>query len=159
MKSTIKKQYISSNTMVALASLECTHDHLMNKVEALYVSMNVSEKFPELKDIDLNFIRMLLLACDLKINIHKWATGSFFEWDKLDQAVGEAQKTLSNMFLSHKQYLFISVQEQNSTSIHERPLPSNSLHWWPPSRSTTCIALSFKIYMIPHGPFHFPSLS
>lgn len=71
MKSTIKKQYISSNTMVALASLECTHDHLMNKVEALYVSMNVSEKFPELKDIDLNFIRMLLLACDLKINIHK----------------------------------------------------------------------------------------
>lgn len=111
-KSTIEKQHISSNTMVALASLECTHDHLMNKVEALYVSMNVSEKFPELKDIDLNFIWMLLLACDLKINIHKQAIGSFFEWDKLDWAVGGAQKMLSNMFLSHKQYLFISVQEQ-----------------------------------------------
>lgn len=126
MKSAIEKQHISADTMVALASLERTHDHLMNKVEALYASLNVSEKFPELKDIDLDFVRTLLLACDLKINVRKRAIGSFFEWDKLDRAVAGAQKALCNRFVSHERHVFISIQEQSSTNAHERPFPSDS---------------------------------
>ncbi|KAF8131913.1 hypothetical protein EV363DRAFT_1449621 [Boletus edulis] len=93
-KITIEKHSISDDTMEALSSLERTHDRLMNKVEALYTSLNVSDKFPELQDVDLDFVRTLLLTRDLKINIRKRAIGSFFEWDKLDQAVGGAQKAL-----------------------------------------------------------------
>jgi len=59
----------------------------MAKVENLYGSLNVSERFPELRGVDLDFVRTLLLARDLKINIRKRAIGSF-EWERLDQAVG-----------------------------------------------------------------------
>lgn len=80
-----------------MQSLECTHDWLMSKVDILYVSLNMGDKFPKLWDINLNFVWTLLLACDLKINIWKHAIGSFFKWDKLDQAIGGAQKALSKI--------------------------------------------------------------
>ncbi|KAG1804538.1 uncharacterized protein BJ212DRAFT_1486658 [Suillus subaureus] len=66
----------------------------MDKVEVLYLSLNIHNKFPELKGIDLDFVRILLMAQDLKINICKCAIASFFKWDKLDQAVGGAQQAL-----------------------------------------------------------------
>ncbi|KAI9457406.1 hypothetical protein HD554DRAFT_2207210 [Boletus coccyginus] len=74
---------ISNDMLVALQSLQCMHDHLMSKVDILYASLNVDNKFPELQDINLDFVQTLLLAI-----------GSFFKWDKLDQAVGGAQKAL-----------------------------------------------------------------
>jgi hypothetical protein len=77
-----------------MESLERTHERLKEKVEALYASLNVHESFPELRGIDLSFVRLLLMARDLKINIRKRAIGSFFEWDKLDQAVGGKQQAL-----------------------------------------------------------------
>jgi len=93
-KIVMKKQELSNNTMGVMGSLERTHERLMSKVDMLYASLNVGDKFPELQDINLNFVRTLLLACDLKINICKQAIGSFFEWDKLDRAIGGTQKTL-----------------------------------------------------------------
>jgi hypothetical protein len=60
----------------------------MGKVEGLYSSLNIPNQFPDLHDVDLEFVRYLLLARDLKINIRKRAIGSFFEWERLDQAVG-----------------------------------------------------------------------
>ena len=95
-KSIIKKESLSDNTLAALGSLERTHDRLITKVDALYGSLNVQAKFPELDGISLDFVRTLLLARDLKINIRKRAIGSFFEWDKLDRAIGGAQKALGN---------------------------------------------------------------
>ena len=92
----MKKESLSDNTLAALGSLEHTHNRLITKVNVLYRSFNVQAKFPELDGISLDFVWTLLLACDLKINIHKWAIGSFFEWDKLDQAIGGAQKALGN---------------------------------------------------------------
>ncbi|KAG8214170.1 hypothetical protein J3R82DRAFT_10947 [Butyriboletus roseoflavus] len=86
-KAEIEKYDIFKITLEALGSLEHTHDCLMAKVDILYSSLNVSDKFPELKDIPLEFVRTLLLAHDLKINICKQAIGSFFDWDKLDQAI------------------------------------------------------------------------
>ncbi|KAI9571062.1 hypothetical protein HD554DRAFT_2203599 [Boletus coccyginus] len=88
------KQELSDDTMGAMESLEHTHEQLMSKVNMLYASLNVGDKFPELQDINLDFVQTLLLACDLKINICKRAIRSFFEWDKLDWAIGGAQKTL-----------------------------------------------------------------
>ena len=81
----------SDDTLEALQSLERGHSRLMDKVETLYMSLNLHDNFPELKGVDLNFVRTLLLAHDLKINIRKRAIASFFEWDKLDRAIGGAQ--------------------------------------------------------------------
>ncbi|KAF8120229.1 hypothetical protein EV363DRAFT_1191626 [Boletus edulis] len=93
-KTAIEKEHGSDDTLDMLGSLERTHDRLMTKVDALYASLNVCDKFPELKGVSLDFVRILLLARDLKINIRKRAIGSFFEWDKLDRAVGGAQQAL-----------------------------------------------------------------
>ncbi|KAG0695531.1 hypothetical protein DFH29DRAFT_879985 [Suillus ampliporus] len=90
----LAKESHSDDTLEALESLDRGHDHLMDKVEVLYSSLNIHDKFPELKGIDLDFVHILLMARDLKINIRKCAIASFFEWDKLDRAVGSAQQAL-----------------------------------------------------------------
>ncbi|KAG1878248.1 hypothetical protein F4604DRAFT_1880298 [Suillus subluteus] len=92
-RTVVEKGSATEETLDALESLERSHDRLMNKVEALYSSLNVHDRFPELQGVDLNFVRTLLMARDLKINIRKRAIGSFFEWDKLDRAVGGANCT------------------------------------------------------------------
>jgi hypothetical protein len=87
----------NSNSSDQLSSLERTHDRLKSKVEALYASLNVQESFPDLEGIDFDFIQTLLMARDLKINIRKRAIGSFFEWDKLDQAAGGREEALGRL--------------------------------------------------------------
>ena len=93
-RATIEKGNMSSGVLDVLASLECGHARLVTKTEALYSSLNVHDRIPELKDISLEFVQILLMARDLKINIRKRAVGSFFEWDKLDHAVGSKDKPL-----------------------------------------------------------------
>ena len=78
--------------------LDRTHKRLEKKVDNLYGSLNVHQLFPELDGIDFEFLQALLMARDLKINIRKRAIGSFFEWDKLDQAVG-GHETALGMYL------------------------------------------------------------
>ncbi|OSD02619.1 hypothetical protein PYCCODRAFT_1410600 [Trametes coccinea BRFM310] len=76
-------------------SLRRSHAHTVKKVEEFYVSLNVTDHgFPELKNLPLEFVRTLLIARDLKINIRKRAIGSFFEWDKLDRAAGGRDQPL-----------------------------------------------------------------
>lgn len=67
----LAKESHSDDTLEALESLERGHDRLMEKVEILYSSLNIHNKFPELKGIDLDFVRILLMARALKINIRK----------------------------------------------------------------------------------------
>jgi hypothetical protein len=90
----ISKGNASQCTRDAIESLERSHQRLMDKVDVLYASLNVHDRFPELEGINVEFVRTLLLARDLKINIRKRAIGSFFEWDKLDRAVGGTQQAL-----------------------------------------------------------------
>ena len=91
---TIEKGNASPGIMDVLVSLERSHARLVTKAEALYLSLNVHDQFPELKNISLDFVQILLMAWDLKINIHKRVVGTFFEWDKLDRAVGGKDKPL-----------------------------------------------------------------
>ena len=92
---TIEKGFgVSQTALPLLKSMERSHDHLLDKIEALYVSLNIHEKFPELEDLKFEFVQIFLIACNLKINIRKRAIGSFFEWDKLDHAVGGKDKVL-----------------------------------------------------------------
>lgn len=58
----LAKESHSDDTLEALESLERGHDRLMEKVEILYSSLNIHDKFPELKGIDLDFVRILLMA-------------------------------------------------------------------------------------------------
>jgi hypothetical protein len=90
----ISKSEHPTESLNLLASLQETHENLKEKVEALYTSLNVHETFPELQGLDFEFVRTLLMARDLKINIRKRAIGSFFEWDKLDQAAGGREQAL-----------------------------------------------------------------
>ncbi|KIK11678.1 hypothetical protein PISMIDRAFT_19325 [Pisolithus microcarpus 441] len=85
---------VSGRTLEVLDSMEGSHTQLSNKLETLYASLNVQDKFPELDGVQLDFVRILLMARDLKINIRKRAVGSFFEWDKLDRAVGGKDRAL-----------------------------------------------------------------
>ncbi|KAG1801271.1 hypothetical protein EV424DRAFT_1545449 [Suillus variegatus] len=93
-RDTIAKGEMSEDTRDAIESLERVHERLMHKVKVLYASLNVQDRFPELDGLNLEFVRTLLLARDLKMNIRKRAIGSFFEWDKLDHAVGGSQQAL-----------------------------------------------------------------
>jgi hypothetical protein len=91
------KTRFSKNTSKAdevLVNLESVHHTLTARVEDLYLALNIQDSFDALDEIDLPFIHTLLLARDLKINIRKRAIGSFFEWDKLDRAVGGRQQAL-----------------------------------------------------------------
>jgi hypothetical protein len=90
----ITKGNVSQHTLDVIESLEQSHQCLMDKVDVLYTSLNIHDKFPELEGINIEFVQTLLLACNLKINIRKRAIGSFFEWDKLNHAVGGMQQAL-----------------------------------------------------------------
>lgn len=81
-----------------LTALRQAHGDTISKVEDLYVSLNVADSFPEIKGLPLDFVRTLLLARDLKINIRKRAIGTFFEWDKLDRAAGGRDQPLGQLF-------------------------------------------------------------
>ncbi|KIJ58586.1 hypothetical protein HYDPIDRAFT_34030 [Hydnomerulius pinastri MD-312] len=70
-RAALEKDCASEQALDVLDSMEHSHSHLLDKVEALYTSLN-----------------------DLKMNIRKRAIGSFFEWDKLDRAVGGKDKAL-----------------------------------------------------------------
>lgn len=82
-----------------LIGLQETHDQLSDRVEDLYVSLNIQESYPDLQGVGLDFIRTLIMARDLKVNIRKRAIGSFFEWDRLDQAVGGKSNPLGMFIL------------------------------------------------------------
>lgn len=90
----LSKSTSSKDSQRILQALGDTHERLQEEVEALYASLNVPDTFPELRGIDLEFVRILLMARDLKINIRKRAIGSFFEWDKLDQATGGRDQSI-----------------------------------------------------------------
>jgi hypothetical protein len=82
----------------ALKSLEKSHADLLANVEGLYASLNIHDTFPELHGMSLDFVRTLLIARDLKINIRKRAIASLFECDKLDRAVGGKANPLGILF-------------------------------------------------------------
>ncbi|KAI9462266.1 hypothetical protein HD554DRAFT_2176019 [Boletus coccyginus] len=87
-RNTIANDPVASESLEVPDDLERTYSQLKTKVDALYASLNDQDQYPELDGIEFDFVRVLLLARDLKINIRKRAIGSIFEWDTLDQAVG-----------------------------------------------------------------------
>ncbi|KIK91903.1 hypothetical protein PAXRUDRAFT_13522 [Paxillus rubicundulus Ve08.2h10] len=52
----IEKCSTSTETLNALNSMECSQAHLLKKIETLYTSLNMQDKFPELQGMQLDFI-------------------------------------------------------------------------------------------------------
>jgi len=100
-KLTLSQPSTRSKPTKILKGLEEMHDQLSEKVEELYVSLNIPDSYPDLHGVGLDFVRTLLMARDLKINIRKRAIGSFFEWDRLDQAVGGRSNPLGMFYFAH----------------------------------------------------------
>ena len=128
MRIALQKSHASSDSLEVLASLQRSHARLLNKVDILYASLNVHDKFPELKGVNLEFVQ-ILMARDLKINIRKRAIGSFFEWNKLDRAIGGKEKTLGTFRCKttpHRTHQLTLLQAPNFINRHVRPSPSVS---------------------------------
>lgn len=156
-RTAIEKEQAAEMALEALDSMERTHRRLLEKVEGLYSSLNVQEQFPALDGVNLDFVRTLLLARDLKINIRKRAIGSFFEWDKLDRAVGGKDKALGEWYQSRRVCTSsYSSQARNFTNKPAKRYPSASPHLCPRSESSTSTAKRSNSCTTQHVPFHFP---
>src|SRR5271170_8216007 len=133
-RATLVKSASKEKTQDLLTGLDHTHTRLKSKVDSLYSSLNVADVFPELQGIDFDFIQTLLMARDLKINIRKRAVGSFFEWDKLDQAAGGRQEALgrltsSTVGLSHCSLLGTKLHQHTQKAIaRQKPALISALH-------------------------------
>ncbi|RXW14843.1 hypothetical protein EST38_g11010 [Candolleomyces aberdarensis] len=84
----------ASQVVSTLKDLTSVYDQLSSKLDSLYISLNISESFPTLRDLPFAVVHKLLIARDLKINIRKRAIASFFENERLEQAVGGRNETL-----------------------------------------------------------------
>ena len=100
-----------------LDSLRRTHERAVIKVEELYAALNVTDSFPEVKGLPFEFMRTLLMARDLKINIRKRAIGTFFEWERLDRAAGGRDEPLGKM---RARYLSSTNQYVLGTKLHQQ---------------------------------------
>ena len=93
-RSTVAHHKIPPEALQAIESLKRNHACLLQNVKLLYTSLNIGNTFLELEGLSLDFVCTLLLAWDLKINIHKRAVANFLELDKLDRAMGGKQNPL-----------------------------------------------------------------
>ncbi|EMD37963.1 hypothetical protein CERSUDRAFT_48433 [Gelatoporia subvermispora B] len=71
-----------------LGNLRRTSAELGSRAEMLYSSLNVGAIFPELKGINAELVRMLILTRDIKVNIRKRVTAQLLEYDRIDRAAG-----------------------------------------------------------------------
>ncbi|KAK1217955.1 hypothetical protein PQX77_019377 [Marasmius sp. AFHP31] len=94
-RTAIKKMpFAPSDATFSLRNMEGLHRELKSEAEGLYTSLNIDHQFPELKDVPLEFLHNLLLARDLKLTIRKKAIGTFYEWDRVDGAIGGVNEAL-----------------------------------------------------------------
>ncbi|KAJ7598205.1 hypothetical protein C8J56DRAFT_1091394, partial [Mycena floridula] len=93
-RATLKQVPGSTTALARLRVLEVTHARMKAEADELYASLNVTETYPELEGIDISFVQVLLLACDLKMSLRRRIIGCFFEMDRLDQAVGGGNEAL-----------------------------------------------------------------
>lgn len=153
---TLAEAGASRGTKASLKTLCGQQEQLLAGVDALYTSLNIQEEFPELKGVDVEFVRTLLLARDLKINIRKRAIGSFLEWDKLDQAVGGKNQALGKYlrYLRDGNDIYLT-QERRCINVHVQQSPNGPQLLCEPSALSTNIAPSYLTYITPLGQFRY----
>ncbi|EMD35682.1 hypothetical protein CERSUDRAFT_85646 [Gelatoporia subvermispora B] len=83
-----KENLAMPDSVTILQALQFLSADLSQRAESLYGSLNVSDVFPELKDVHADFVRTLVLARDIKLNVRKRVTAQLLEFDRIDQAAG-----------------------------------------------------------------------
>lgn len=153
---TLAEAGASRGTKASLKTLGSQQEQLLAGVDALYTSLNIQEEFPELKGVDIEFVRTLLLARDLKINIRKRAIGSFLEWDKLDQAVGGKNQALGKYFryLNDDDVIYLT-QERRCTNVRAQQSQNGPQLLCDLYVPLTNIALSYLTSITPLGQFRY----
>ena len=76
------------NCMEIVSDLECKYKQCLEILDKLYTSLRIDGDFENMQDISFDFMQTLLQARDLKINIRQKVINLFFEWERLNQAVG-----------------------------------------------------------------------
>ncbi|KAJ3553783.1 hypothetical protein NM688_g3435 [Phlebia brevispora] len=135
--STQKLLKITYKTDAALSELERLrglHLDLTAQVDQLYASLNVDYLPPVLKSLPLEFLRVLILARDLKMNLRSRVIAHWLEWDRLDQATGGKDVALGTKLhqetrkkiAKRKPAVLTAIKKYNSyCECLETLLPSN----------------------------------
>ncbi|KZV81838.1 hypothetical protein EXIGLDRAFT_627886, partial [Exidia glandulosa HHB12029] len=71
-----------------LNALRASQRGLHDEAEELYGSLNVGDVFPAIAEYGYEFVKTLVKAFDAKCDFRARITGRFFEWERLDRAVG-----------------------------------------------------------------------
>ncbi|KAK1223731.1 hypothetical protein PQX77_013383 [Marasmius sp. AFHP31] len=136
-----KMPFAPSEATFSLCNMEKLHGRLKTEAEGLYASLNIDHQFLELKDVPLEYLHTLLLARDLKLTIRKKAIGTFYEWDRVDGAVGGVNEALGTRLhqitrnsitrraaafenLIRKFNQHITYLEEHHQSSYQVPVPS-----------------------------------
>ncbi|KAL0572368.1 hypothetical protein V5O48_009603 [Marasmius crinis-equi] len=83
-----------ADSTFALGQLTKAHQTLKAKADVLYTSLDLPQDYPELQDIPLEYLHTLILARDIKFTIRSKAIHSFFEYDRIDGAIGGAHGSI-----------------------------------------------------------------
>ncbi|KAG1755309.1 hypothetical protein EDD22DRAFT_981585 [Suillus occidentalis] len=121
-KTMLEKETASNDTLNVLESLQRGHDRLMDKVETLFSSLNVQDRFLELDGVNLDFIRVLLMACNLKMNIQKRAIARTKLHQHIHKAITKRQSVL--MTAIRKFNLYCECLELLHDPTWNIPLPT-----------------------------------
>ncbi|OCH92954.1 hypothetical protein OBBRIDRAFT_824361 [Obba rivulosa] len=109
----------SSETNGILSKLTRNSEDLSKRAESLYSSLDVSDIFPEMKGLPPNFVRMLVLAHDIKINIQKRVTAQLLEFDRIDRAAGGKDNPLGTRLHQHTRKSIARRQPAILTAIRK----------------------------------------
>ncbi|EMD30807.1 hypothetical protein CERSUDRAFT_60815 [Gelatoporia subvermispora B] len=109
----------SSQANDILSKLEKTSQDLSKRVDNLYISLDVGAGFPELKELHANFVKILVLARDIKCNIRKRVTAQFLEYDRLDSAAGGKDNPLGTKLHQHTRKAISKRQPSILTAIRK----------------------------------------
>lgn len=123
----LKRASQNRNSRTILKELRATHGVLQERVQALYMSLNIDQSFPTLTGVNLEFVHALLMARDLKIRIRAKVIGTLHQWNRLDQAAGGRAQALGEYLSRHLRTLTTYSQERNCTKLLAQASPSENL--------------------------------
>lgn len=123
-----------------MRELRDTHQTLTRQVEALYDQLDVGELFPHIRGYGYEFARTLVMLYDAKCIVRQKVTGRFFEYAKLDRAVGGRDNPLGRRYSRFATSVYNSCRNEGASAYHEgiaapisRPCPRHPEVQRPPA--------------------------
>ncbi|KAJ2923323.1 hypothetical protein H1R20_g13768, partial [Candolleomyces eurysporus] len=86
--SLVKSGVLPAACRSSIQDLQRLCTDIQAKAQQMYTALNVSHEFPTIQGIELEFIRKIFLLRELKFQVQRRATSTFWEFNKLDRAAG-----------------------------------------------------------------------